>query len=49
MQHFLLTPDSIVLNGKDAKRKIGKTFGNIHQTETARKCLRAGLYGRSTH
>ena len=44
-RHFLQTPDSIVLIGKAAKRKIGRTFGNIHQAEMARKCLRAGLYG----
>ena len=43
-RHFLQTPDSIVLTGKDAKRRFGKTFGNINQSATARKCLRAGLY-----
>ena len=46
-RHFLQTPDSIVLIGKDAKRKRRKTFGHIHQATTARKCLRAGLYGGS--
>ena len=43
-QHFLETPGSIVLTGCGAKRNIGKTFGDIHQAETARKCLRSGLY-----
>ena len=43
-RHFLQTPDSIVLTGKDAKRRFGKTFGNINQSATDRKCLRAGLY-----
>ena len=45
MQHFLQTHGSIVLTSVGAKRKIGKTFGDIHHAETARKCLRAGLYG----
>ena len=45
MQHFLQTPGSIVLTGVGAKRKIGKTFGDIYHAETARKCLRAGPYG----
>jgi hypothetical protein len=40
-----VVPGSIVLTGVGAKRKIGKTFGDIHHAETARKCLRAGLYG----
>ena len=46
-RYLLQTPDSIVFTGKDTERKIGKTFGNIHKAETARKYLRAGLYSGS--